>query len=244
MGQIEGELNNRKQGALPNTIEIPHHMRDKGKEQCQTVTLRSERMTAKVVKRKSHEESKIQQGEDHASEESVQKEEQEPEEITTKAPSTTQEVQPPPFPQRLEKKKSDENQYRRFLEILKQLHINTPFVEAIEQMATYAKFLKDIITKKRSIGKYEIVALTQIEKLMPTSVTLQLADRSLVHPEGKLEDVLVKVDKFILPVNFIILDYEADKNVPIILERPFLSTGRAQIDVYKGEIAMNINGQK
>ncbi|XP_038904332.1 uncharacterized protein LOC120090685 [Benincasa hispida] len=83
-----------------------------------------------------------------------------------------------------------------------------------------------------------------IEELAPTKVTLQLADRSLVHPEGKLENVLVKVDKFVLPSDVIILDYEADKDVPIILERPFLSIGRTQIDAYKGETTMQVSGQK
>ncbi|XP_038889323.1 uncharacterized protein LOC120079233 [Benincasa hispida] len=54
-------------------------------------------------------------------------------------------------------------------------------------------------------------------QLAPTTVTLQLADRSLVHPEGKVKNVLVTIDKFILLADFIILDYEADKDVPIIL---------------------------
>ncbi|XP_038904515.1 uncharacterized protein LOC120090892 [Benincasa hispida] len=84
----------------------------------------------------------------------------------------------------------------------------------------------------------------EIGELMSISVTLQLADRSLIHSKGKLEDVLVKVDKFILPADFIILDYEVDKDVPIILGRPFFSTEIAQIDVHKREIAMNGNGQK
>ena len=65
----------------------------------------------------------------------------------------------------------------------------------------------------------------------PTIVTLQLADRSLKHPRGVIEDVLVKVDKFIFPVDFIILDMEEDKEIPIILGRPFLATGRAMINV-------------
>ena len=55
-------------------------------------------------------------------------------------------------------------------------------------------------------------------------MSLQLADRSIAQPEGKIEDVLVKVDKFIFPVDFIILDFEADMEVPIILGRPFLAT--------------------
>ncbi|WP_217833218.1 retropepsin-like aspartic protease, partial [Picosynechococcus sp. PCC 7002] len=55
-----------------------------------------------------------------------------------------------------------------------------------------------------------------IGEARPTTVTLQLADRSIKHPEGKIEDVLVKVDKFIFPADFIILDYEADREVPIM----------------------------
>ncbi|XP_024027178.1 uncharacterized protein LOC112093279 [Morus notabilis] len=70
-----------------------------------------------------------------------------------------------------------------------------------------------------------------IGKARPTTVTLQLADRSLAHPEGKIKNVMVKVDKFIFPADFIILDYEADRKVPIILGRPFLPTGRTLIDV-------------
>ena len=65
----------------------------------------------------------------------------------------------------------------------------------------------------------------------PMIVTLQLADRSLKHPRGVIEGVLVKVDKFIFPTNFIVLDMEEDKEIPIILGRSFLATGRATIDV-------------
>ena len=65
----------------------------------------------------------------------------------------------------------------------------------------------------------------------PTTITLQLADMSLTHPRGIIEDVLVKVDKFIFLADFIVLDMEEDKEVPIILGRPFLATGRALIDV-------------
>lgn len=81
-------------------------------------------------------------------------------------------------------------------------------------------------------------------KSRPTTVLLQLADWFVVHPEGKIKDVLVKVDHSILPTYFIILDYEADEDVPIILGRPFLSTGRMLIDVHKEEITMWVNGQE
>ncbi|KAH9802438.1 hypothetical protein KPL71_001384 [Citrus sinensis] len=78
----------------------------------------------------------------------------------------------------------------------------------------------------------------------PTTITLQLANRSHAYPEGKIEDVLVKVDKFIFPVDFIVLDFEADKEVPIILGRPFLATGKTLIDVQKGELTMRVNDQQ
>ena len=72
----------------------------------------------------------------------------------------------------------------------------------------------------------------------PTTVTLQLEDRSLMHPRGVIEDALVKVDKFIFPADFIVLDMEEDKEIPIILGRPFLATDRAMIDVQRGELKL------
>ena len=74
----------------------------------------------------------------------------------------------------------------------------------------------------------------------PTIVTLQLANRSLTHPRGIIEDVLVKVDKFIFLADFIILDMQEDKEVPIILGRLFLATGRAMIGVQKGELRLRV----
>ena len=67
----------------------------------------------------------------------------------------------------------------------------------------------------------------------PTTVSLQLADRSIKYPRGIIEDILVKVDKFIFPADFIMLDMEEDQEIPIILGRPFLVTGRTLIDVQK-----------
>ncbi|XP_062118900.1 uncharacterized protein LOC133832598 [Humulus lupulus] len=74
----------------------------------------------------------------------------------------------------------------------------------------------------------------------PTFVSLQIADRSVKHPRGVIEDVLVKVDKFTFPVDFIILDMEEDGNIPIILGKPFLATGRALIDVQKCESKLRV----
>ncbi|KAL8098187.1 hypothetical protein AgCh_031089 [Apium graveolens] len=74
----------------------------------------------------------------------------------------------------------------------------------------------------------------------PTYMTLQLADRSITYPRGIVEDVLVKVDKLIFPADFVILDFEEDKKIPIILGIPFLATGRTLIDVQKGELTMQV----
>ena len=74
----------------------------------------------------------------------------------------------------------------------------------------------------------------------PMTVTLKLANRSLKHPRGVIEDVLVKVDKFIFPADFIVLDMEEDKEILIILGRPFLATGRAMINVQKGELKLRV----
>ncbi|XP_063949964.1 uncharacterized protein LOC135152790 [Daucus carota subsp. sativus] len=77
----------------------------------------------------------------------------------------------------------------------------------------------------------------------PTNMYLQLADRSITYPRGIVEDVLVKVDKLIFPADFVILDFEEDKKIPIILGRPFLATGQTLIDVQKGELTMRVQDQ-
>ena len=61
---------------------------------------------------------------------------------------------------------------------------------------------------------------------------------------GIVEDVLVKVGKFILPTDFIILDMEEDEWIPIILGRPFLATGRALIDVQKGQLKLRVDKEE
>ncbi|XP_027338038.1 uncharacterized protein LOC113851969 [Abrus precatorius] len=83
-----------------------------------------------------------------------------------------------------------------------------------------------------------------IVKVKPTGITLQLADRSYTYPYGVVEDLLVKVDKFIFPADFVILDMEVDADIPLILGRPFLATGRALIDVQKGELMLRVQEEK
>ena len=91
---------------------------------------------------------------------------------------------------------------------------------------------------------WSIFKKLKLGEARPTTVTLQLEDRSLTHPRGIIEDVLVKVDKFIFPADFIILDMREDKEVPIILRRPFLATGKAMIDVQKGELRLRVQEEE
>ncbi|XP_050233378.1 uncharacterized protein LOC126681868 [Mercurialis annua] len=169
-----------------------------------------------------------------------------------------------PFPSRL-RKVSDNQKFHKFLEIFKKLQINLSLAYALREMPQYAKFLKDIITNKRSWDNGATIALPEscssiilsdlpatlkdLESfsipctignmnsinflcdlggninLMPlslfrmlfrdqtvktTSMVLRLANHSLKRPYGIVEDVLVKVDKFIFPVEFVILDYAVD----------------------------------
>ncbi|XP_062089707.1 uncharacterized protein LOC133796249 [Humulus lupulus] len=283
VGQLANELRNRPHGTLPSDTENPRNGR---KEHCKAVALRNGKGLENSKANSGHEgePSSIQINEE------IQKDTKIPSvEKSASAqnatgmpqhqlPDSSSTRQPPPFPQRFQKKKLD-SQFKKFLDILRQLHISIPLVEALEQMPNYVKFMKDILTKKRQLGEFETVALTKecssflqnklpskmrdpgsftipctignsycgmalcdlgvsinmmpmsifkqlgIGEVKPTTVTLQLADRSLAHQDGKIEDVLVRVDKFIFPADFIVLDYEADREVPIILGRLFLATG-------------------
>ena len=296
MGQMATLFSERQQGNLPSTSEV--NPRREGKERCKAITLRSGKTLEKSAE--NHEDAENSVGGEKNSAENVEKAEKL---LKNSAPSTPKKVEVKessveekpivPYPQRLRKNRVD-NQFGKFMEIYKKLHINIPFVEELEQMSGYVKFMKDILSKKRKLGDYETVTLSKecsailqkklppklkdpssftipcaignsvFEKALcdlgasidlmplsifkklklgeaqPTTITLQLADQSHTRPRGIIEDVLVKVDKFIFPADFIILDMEEDKEVPIILGRPFLDKGRALIDVQKGELKLKV----
>nr|GEX26191.1 reverse transcriptase domain-containing protein [Tanacetum cinerariifolium] len=83
----------------------------------------------------------------------------------------------------------------------------------------------------------------RLPTLNDTKMVLELADRTISKPTGVAENVFVKVGKFYFPADFVILDFVADPRVPLILERPFLSTAHALIDVYEGEITLRHDDQ-
>ncbi|KAL4284061.1 hypothetical protein GQ457_16G014700 [Hibiscus cannabinus] len=172
---------------------------------------------------------------------------------------------PPPFPQRLKKHKED-LQFQKFVSMLDQFHINIPFLEAIEQVPSYAKFLKDIVTKKRRADSYETVVIASeycagrveipIKKKdtgifnIPCSIGNNFMGNALcdlgssvnLMPKAVFKE-LVKVGKFVFPVDFLILDCEVDDNAPIILGCSFLATGRILIDCEKGDFTMRMADQ-
>ncbi|GJX83810.1 reverse transcriptase domain-containing protein [Tanacetum coccineum] len=82
-----------------------------------------------------------------------------------------------------------------------------------------------------------------LPELTPTRMTLELVDRSITYPKGLAEDVFVKVGKFHFPTDFVVVDFEADPRVPLILGRYFLRTGRALIDVYGEEITLRVDSK-
>nr|GEY44467.1 reverse transcriptase domain-containing protein [Tanacetum cinerariifolium] len=106
-------------------------------------------------------------------------------------------------------------------------------------------------------GKAECLALADLDasiNLIPLSVrnklflpdlsltcmTLELADHSISRPVGVTEDVYVKVGSFYFLADFVVVDFDADPRVPLILERFFLKTGRAFIDVFEGELTLRV----
>ncbi|XP_048229171.1 uncharacterized protein LOC125369889 [Ricinus communis] len=80
-------------------------------------------------------------------------------------------------------------------------------------------------------------------KLTSTRISIQLADRTVKYPKGVIEDVLVKVDKFIFLVDFVVMDMNGESDVPLILGRPFLATSRALIDVSSRKLELSVDDE-
>ncbi|XP_073149333.1 uncharacterized protein [Henckelia pumila] len=91
---------------------------------------------------------------------------------------------------------------------------------------------------------YSLARKLGIGNIGPASRSLKFADRSIKYPKGIMDNVLVKIEKFIYPVDFVVLDMDEDYEVPMILGRPFLATSRALIDVEKGELVLRMNDEQ
>ncbi|XP_070052063.1 uncharacterized protein [Nicotiana tomentosiformis] len=214
-----------------------------------------------------------------------------------KTQGSGQKLIPAPFPQRLAKLKKDD-QYRKFMEILRQIQLNIPQMDALREMPGYAKMMKDLMPRKFDFQDLSTITLTQTcsavvkrpmaQKLSdpcsftvpctigsyafakalcdlgvsinlmplsiytklgtgrakPTSMLLQLDDRTVKRPTGILDDVLVQVGKFVFHADFAILDCQVDEEIPIILGRSFLATRKALIDCETGELKIRSNNEE
>ena len=241
MGQMENLLTERQPGSLPSNLEV--NPRRDGNELVKAVMLRSgKELEAKGLSPVIEEvetEKVIQPSQNDNADKEHLNEKQSAENSTEAKVSL-----PIPYPQRLKKHKLDK-QFTKFMDVFKKLHINIPFADALEQMPSYVKFMKDILSQKRRLVDFETVNLIEecsailqrklpqklkdlgsftipctignaiferalcdlgasinlmplsifkrlgLGEARPTTVTLQLADRSLKHPRGVIEDVLV-----------------------------------------------------
>ncbi|GKD53448.1 reverse transcriptase domain-containing protein [Tanacetum coccineum] len=95
-----------------------------------------------------------------------------------------------------------------------------------------------------SLMPYSMYEKLGLGEPKPTRMSLELGDRSIQYPRGIAKNVLIKVDKFFLPIDFVILDMREDTRIPIILGRPFLATVQAMIDVFNKKITLRIGDEE
>ncbi|XP_015169396.1 uncharacterized protein [Solanum tuberosum] len=108
------------------------------------------------------------------------------------------------------------------------------------------RFSKDLcdLGVSISLNPYAIFKNLGLGESKSTTMQLLMADQSIKHPVGILYDILVKLDRFIFPADFVILDCEIDAEVPIILSRPLLATKRNLVDVESGELKFWVNEEE
>ena len=94
-----------------------------------------------------------------------------------------------------------------------------------------------------NVMPYKMFKQLGFGKPKQTRMSIQLVDKTIRFPRGIIEDVLIKIDKFIFPVDFVVLDIEEDSNVPLILGRPFLATTKKIIDVGTGELTLCVRDE-
>ncbi|GJW23500.1 reverse transcriptase domain-containing protein [Tanacetum coccineum] len=172
-----------------------------------------------------------------------------------------------PYPSRPNDQKLCEKanyQMLKFLQIFQRSHFNLSFADALLHIPKFASTFKSLLINKEKLFElantllnenFECLALANLGasiNLMPLSIwkklslpeltmtrmTLELANRPVAYPVGIAEDVFVKVGKFHFLAKFVVVDYDVDPRVPLILGRPFLRTSRALVDVYDEELIL------
>nr|GEZ89936.1 reverse transcriptase domain-containing protein [Tanacetum cinerariifolium] len=159
-----------------------------------------------------------------------------------------------------------EHAVEKFFQIFQDLHFDISFTDALLLMPKFASTIKSLLTNKDKLFELAKILLNEncsaiLLKNLPEKLgdpgkflipcdlpgmdvchaLADLVDRSITRPKGVAEDVFVKVGKFHFLTDSVVVDFEADPRVPLILGRSFLRTGRALIDVYGEEIALWVN---
>ncbi|GJW61767.1 reverse transcriptase domain-containing protein [Tanacetum coccineum] len=173
-----------------------------------------------------------------------------------------------PYPERIKVREKDtpSAQQSRFMKLFKQLRL-----EIAVNAECSAIILNKVPEKLKDPGKFLILcALQELDRtnaladsgasinllphsiykqlglgaLKPTRMTLELANRSVTHPIGIAEDVVVRVDGFTFLVDFVVVNFEPDPRVPIILGRPFCRTAKALIDLYEEKLTLRVGSDE
>ncbi|KAL7593720.1 uncharacterized protein LOC111911455 [Lactuca sativa] len=191
-----------------------------------------------------------------------------------------------------------EREHLEFIQQMKGIPINTPFIDSLSKIPKYAKFLQDLIDTRQQLKKNSKVILSEqssravlgelpkkmgdprrltlqcefgnnlktyaladsgasinlmpysfyqklnIQKMTVTKMTIHMANRSVTHPRGIIEDILVKIGKFVFPLDFVIIDKKEDAHVPIIFGRPLLNTVGALVDVRESKLTLRVGDDK
>nr|GEV26754.1 reverse transcriptase domain-containing protein [Tanacetum cinerariifolium] len=156
-----------------------------------------------------------------------------------------------PYPSRLHDQKfcdKANDQREKFFQIFKDLNFNISFVDALILMPKFGPAIKSLLTNKDKLYELARTPLNEhflanklfLPDLSPTCMTLELVDRLISRPVGVAEDVFVKVGTFHFLADFIVVDFDADPRVPLILGRSFLKIGRALINVFEGELTLRV----
>nr|GEW18102.1 reverse transcriptase domain-containing protein [Tanacetum cinerariifolium] len=165
-----------------------------------------------------------------------------------------------PYPSRLNDQKLREkatNQMEKFFQIFHDLHFDISFANSLLLMPKFASTIKSLLTNKDKMFELAKVPLNEnCSTMLLKKLHGKLGDPSKFVIPGDFpgidinyssqrssEDVFVKVGKFHFPTDFVVIDFEADPRVPLILGRSFLRTGRALIDVYGEEITLKVNDE-
>nr|GEW24833.1 reverse transcriptase domain-containing protein [Tanacetum cinerariifolium] len=172
-----------------------------------------------------------------------------------------------PYPSRLHDQKLRDkanDQKEKFFQIFKDLDFNISFADALILMPKFGPAIKSLLTNKDKLFVLARTSLNEhcsavllksyqknwgtpamwnklsLPELSPMCMTLKPADRSISHLVGVVEDVFVKLGTFHFPADFVVVDFDVDPRVPLILRRSFLKTRKALIDVYEGELTLRV----